>query len=55
MPASEPVSRRSSPKSRLISVDLPAFGRPITAMRIGFSGSSSSSMKISTEAARMAW
>ncbi len=28
MPASGPVSRRSSPSRRLISVDLPTFGRP---------------------------
>ena len=28
MPASGPVSSRSSPMMRLISVDLPAFGRP---------------------------
>ena len=35
MPASGPVSMRSSPISALISVDLPAFGRPTTAMRIG--------------------
>ncbi len=35
MPASGPVSRRSSPSSRLISVDLPELGRPTTAMRIG--------------------
>ena len=37
MPASGPVSSRSSPSSRLISVDLPVLGRPTTAMRIGFS------------------
>ncbi len=30
MPASGPVSRRSSPIRALISVDLPAFGRPTT-------------------------
>ena len=35
MPASGPVSSRSSPSSRLISVDLPELGRPTTAMRIG--------------------
>ncbi len=35
MPASGPVSSRSSPSSRLISVDLPEFGRPTTATRIG--------------------
>ena len=29
MPASGPVSRRSSPSRRLTSVDLPVFGRPI--------------------------
>ena len=37
IPASGPVTSRSSPSSRLISVDLPVFGRPTTAMRIGFS------------------
>jgi hypothetical protein len=35
MPASGPVKSRSSPIRALISVDLPAFGRPTTAMRIG--------------------
>ncbi len=35
MPASGPVKRRSSPIRLLISVDLPIFGRPTTAMRIG--------------------
>ena len=38
MPASGPVSRRSSPSSRLISVDLPELGRPTTATRIGAVG-----------------
>ena len=41
MPGSGPVSSRSSPRIRLSSVDLPAFGRPSTAMRSGFAGSSS--------------
>ena len=36
IPASGPVSRRSSPRMRLMSVDLPALGRPTTAMRSGF-------------------
>ena len=36
VPASGAVSRRSSPISRLISVDLPAFGRPTMATRIGW-------------------
>ncbi len=40
MPASGPVSRRSSPSRRLISVDLPTFGRPTTATRIGRSATS---------------
>mgnify|MGYP003408486660 CR=1 FL=1 len=31
MPASGPVSSRSSPSSRLMSVDLPALGRPTMA------------------------
>ena len=35
MPASGPTSSRSSPRNRLISVDLPAFGRPTTAIRSG--------------------
>ena len=35
IPASGPVSRRSSPSSRFTSVDLPEFGRPTTATRIG--------------------
>ncbi len=35
MPASGPVSSRSSPISALMSVDLPALGRPMTAIRIG--------------------
>ena len=35
MPGSGPVSSRSSPRIRLSSVDLPAFGRPSTAMRRG--------------------
>ena len=35
MPASGPVSMRSSPSSRFTSVDLPEFGRPTTATRIG--------------------
>ena len=42
MPASGPVSSRSSPSSRLISVDLPELGRPTTAMRIGLGGLASS-------------
>ena len=41
MPASGPVSSRSSPTSRLISVDLPVLGRPTTATRIGASGARS--------------
>ena len=40
MPASGPVSSRSSPSSRLISVDLPVLGRPTTATRIGASARS---------------
>ena len=36
IPASGPVSKRSSPKIILISVDFPAFGRPTTAICIGF-------------------
>ena len=36
IPASGPVKRRSSPKIWLISVDLPAFGRPTTATCKGF-------------------
>ena len=40
MPASGPVSRRSSPRMRLMSVDFPALGRPTTAMRSGFVTSS---------------
>ena len=36
MPASGPVRSRSSRSSVLMSVDLPAFGRPTTAMRMGF-------------------
>ena len=46
VPASGAVSRRSSPISRLISVDLPALGRPTMATRIGCrrpSGAASSS------------
>ena len=35
IPASGPVSRRSSPRMALTSVDLPAFGRPTTAIWIG--------------------
>ncbi|MNT53073.1 hypothetical protein D3C72_1901420 [compost metagenome] len=35
MPASGPVNRRSSPRKRLMSVDLPAFGRPMMATRSG--------------------
>ena len=35
VPASGAVSSRSSPSSRLTSVDLPAFGRPTMATRIG--------------------
>ena len=35
IPASGPVSSRSSPMILLISVDLPAFGRPITAICSG--------------------
>ena len=54
IPASGPVSSRSSPIRRLIRVDLPAFGRPMTAMRMGLSGSSISSTKMSSDAARMA-
>ena len=38
MPGSGPVSSRSSPRMRLSSVDLPALGRPSTAMRSGFVG-----------------
>ena len=40
IPASGPVSRRSSPMIRLTSVDLPAFGRPTIATRKGLVGSS---------------
>ena len=40
-PGSGPVSSRSSPRMRLSSVDLPAFGRPSTAMRSGLVGSTS--------------
>ena len=54
MPASGPVSMRSSPIRRLIRVDLPALGRPMMAMRIGLSGSSTSSMKMSALAATTA-
>ena len=35
IPASGPVSSRSSPRMALTSVDLPAFGRPTTAIWIG--------------------
>ena len=35
MPASGPVRSRSSPRTRLISVDLPALGRPMIATRSG--------------------
>ncbi len=35
IPASGPVSNRSSPKMRLINVDLPALGRPTTVIRSG--------------------
>ena len=38
MPASGPVTSRSSPSSRLINVDLPVLGRPTMAMRIGSRG-----------------
>ena len=48
MPASGPVSSRSSPISRLTRVDLPAFGRPTMAMRIGLSRSSAASSSAST-------
>ena len=41
MPGSGPVSRRSWPRIWLMSVDLPAFGRPSTAMRRGLARSSS--------------
>ena len=43
MPASGPVSMRSSPSSRFTSVDLPEFGRPTTATRIGRTASGVSS------------
>ena len=55
MPASGPVNKRSSPIILLIKVDLPAFGRPHTAICRGFSSvgtrnesSSSSSTSTST-------
>ena len=38
-PGSGPVIIRSSPRSALTSVDLPAFGRPTIATRIGFTRS----------------
>jgi hypothetical protein len=43
IPASGPVSRRSSPNSALISVDLPAFGRPTIASLSGAALTASSS------------
>ena len=43
IPASGPVIIRSSPSMRLMSVDLPAFGRPTMASFSGASGRSSSS------------
>ncbi len=43
MPASGPVSRRSSPIRALTRVDLPALGRPTMTILIGLSPSSSSS------------
>ena len=36
IPASGPVMSRSSPMILLMSVDLPAFGRPMTAICRGF-------------------
>ncbi len=41
MPASGPVSMRSSPRSWFTRVDLPTFGRPTKAMRSGASRSGS--------------
>ena len=46
MPASGPVSRRSSPSRRLISVDLPAFGRPTIANFSGPASRASSSSSL---------
>ena len=43
IPASGPTNSRSSPSRWLISVDLPAFGRPTMAMRKGRAGSFSAS------------
>ncbi len=51
MPASGPVSRRSSPISWLTSVDLPAFGRPTMAI---FSGEAPASASASSSAGRAA-
>ena len=47
-PGSGPVIIRSSPSSALTSVDLPAFGRPTIAIRIGRLGASSSSVPSSS-------
>ena len=44
VPASGPVSSRSSPSRWLISVDLPALGRPTMATRIGRCRAASSSV-----------
>jgi len=48
IPASGPVSMRSSPIRRLTRVDLPALGRPTMAIWIGLSPSSSSSTPASS-------
>ena len=54
MPASGPVSRRSSPIRRLTSVDLPAFGLPTMAIRSGRASSGSSAPSPSLSAATAA-
>ena len=43
MPASGPVSSRSSPSRWLISVDFPVFGRPMMATRMSFASAGSAS------------
>ena len=48
IPASGPVSSRSSPSMRLISVDLPALGRPTMASLSGPASSASSSSSLSS-------
>ncbi len=50
MPASGPVSTRSSPTSRLSSVDLPTLGRPTMASSSGRLGSSASSSSAASSA-----